>query len=351
MNLAQLVNLALLVVIAMTAGCERPLPTLQYLADRELPIPAAHLPVEYRLKNWIGVNDRGAKGGSCFWASLYMCIRHADRPDIEELLLEHRDKGFEGPEHLLSMCRKLESIGIPWAATEDGDVELLQRASDERRWAAIGYYPGHAICFCGFYYHPQAGELAILLDNNFPEDYIGVPRPLFIDSWQRAYGGMAIVPWLEPAVIISYPRTLRIANHAKLDTLARTSGVASLVPISHQLRQRANDLLNRTCRLGCGSRWASVVASGPGCLRARYWLGARPDHWPSLATYHPCLATGDFAVSAKLQPQSDRANASAELQAQSDCANTHLPKLFITDPLASESLLPALRRRSLRQLT
>lgn len=196
---------SLLLLLLLLVGCGRSL-NLEYLPDREQPVPVAHLPQDYRLKNWLGTNDRGSRGGSCFWASVYMCVRHADRPDVEELLIENRNRGFEGPEHLQSMCRKLDSIGIPWAATEDGDVELLQRASDQRRWAAIGYYPGHAICFCGFYTTPS-GEIAVLLDNNFPDQYIGVPRRIFEESWINAYGGMAVVPWLEPAIVNTYPRT------------------------------------------------------------------------------------------------------------------------------------------------
>ncbi len=124
---------SLLLLLLLLVGCGRSL-NLEYLPDREQPVPVAHLPQDYRLKNWLGTNDRGSRGGSCFWASVYMCVRHADRPDVEELLIENRNRGFEGPEHLQSMCRKLDSIGIPWAATEDGDVELLQRASDQRRW-------------------------------------------------------------------------------------------------------------------------------------------------------------------------------------------------------------------------
>jgi hypothetical protein len=268
-------------LISLLCGCDKPLPKLQYLADRQQPIPVAHLPVDYRLKNWIGQNDRGAKGGSCFWASVYMCVRQADRPDIEDLLIQNRGKGFEGPEHLQSMCRKLASIGIPWAATEDGDIELLQRASDNRRWAAIGYYPGHAICFCGFYDSSQ-GELAILLDNNFPDDYIGVPRRLFEESWIHAYGGMAIVPWLEPAILNSYPRT-RILSYDPHKTPTVCS-IAARSTIDDFIRHRSIELI-RDGWLGQRSGWPSLVTAGTGRLRAFDRLSPRSDHRTEVVAY------------------------------------------------------------------
>ena len=84
------------------------------------------------------------------WASLWNCIRGANRPDLEKILEQQKRSGFEGPETLPGLARKLASIGIPWAATEDGDVELLEAATASNRWAVIGYYTGHAVNFCGF---------------------------------------------------------------------------------------------------------------------------------------------------------------------------------------------------------
>jgi hypothetical protein len=276
------INLFLLLTLAIgfVCGCDsRPLPNLQYLPNREQPIPVAHLPIDYRLKNWIGTNDRGSRGGSCFWASVYMCVRHADRPDIEELLIQHRGDGFEGPEHLTSMCRKLDSIGIPWAATEDGDVELLERASEQRRWAAIGYYPGHAICFCGFYETGQ-GEIAILLDNNFPDDYIGVPKSLFVDSWKHAYGGMGVVPWLEPAIVNSYPRT-RMLSHAEPKTVC--PGIDHGINADRSLPCADSITIDQGISwLGQHSIGTCMVATKCGCVRTRHGTSARHSHWPEV---------------------------------------------------------------------
>ena len=241
-------NVILLLALAFT-GCapvayQRPL-QLQYLPDRQQPVPSADLPQELRIKNWIGTNDRGSRGGSCFWASMWMCVRASGRVDVEERLAEMRGNGFEGPEHLLSMCRKLDSIGVPFVATEDGDERLLEEASRTRRWTAIGYYPAHAICFVGYYELDRAAiyelvnagvplitgdtenhwryatygdladlegqEVAILLDNNFPNKYIVVEsKQRFLRSWKDLYGGMAVTPWLSPIMPKTYPRTQEI---------------------------------------------------------------------------------------------------------------------------------------------
>lgn len=205
---------------------------MQYLPDRPQPVPMADLPLEYRVENWVGVNSLG-RGGSCMWASLWNCVRGANRPDLEQLLESRKNTGFEGPETLPGLARKLASIGIPWAATEDGDVELLKAATISNRWAVVGYYTGHAVNFCGFAtLNPRArialadyaarnklglryrasnstaDRVAILLDNNDPRSYIVVePRERFVDNWRKKYAGIGLVPWLDRFVPRTYPRT------------------------------------------------------------------------------------------------------------------------------------------------
>lgn len=357
----------MVLALGLLCGCDQPLPNLQYLANREQSIPVAHLPEDYRLMNWIGTNDRGSRGGSCFWASVYMCIRQADRPDIEESLIRFRSAGFEGPEHLTSMCRKLDSIGIPWAATEDGDVELLERASQQRRWAAIGYYPGHAICFCGFYNTGQ-GELAILLDNNFPDQYIGVPKPIFVDSWKHAYGGMGIVPWVEPAIVNSYPRT-RISYdrsqtqspswHADVNCIAdRDNAIRYLLGADKAIDQRLG-------RLGQHSIGSSVAEAGSRCLRTRHWTSPGPAHrskdyadstgqYSAVATSR-CDSLADLLAatnlrSAALRASTDSCHSSTRLLAPSLCAIR--PGVSDLSELSTESVLLArlsIRRWAIRQ--
>lgn len=243
MNRLLLATLLLVTVTACdSAGVSRRL-ELVYLPDQQQPIPAADLPIDLRVKNWIGQNDRGSRGGSCFWASLWMCVRASGREDIEQALAANLRNGYEGPEHLLSMCRKLDAINVPFVATEDGDPRLLEEASRSRRWTAISYYPAHAICFVGYYQldgpaieqlleagvplitgaqrdhwrfmdrydlaDMQGQEVAILLDNNFPEQYIVVEsKDRFLRSWRELYHGQGITPWLSPIMPYTYPRTI-----------------------------------------------------------------------------------------------------------------------------------------------
>ena len=210
-------------------------PRLQYLPDREQPVPMADLALASRVENWVGVNSLG-RGGSCMWASLWNCIRGANRPDLEAILERSKRSGFEGPETLPGMAQKLDSIGIPWAATDDGDPSLLEAATASNRWAVIGYYTGHAVNFCGFATLNRDGlralqgyasrnqldirssaifaageQVAILLDNNDTRSYIIVePRERFERNWRGPYHGIGIVPWLERFVPRTYPRTRRI---------------------------------------------------------------------------------------------------------------------------------------------
>ena len=105
---------------------------------------------------------------------------------------------------------KLDDQGVPFAATEDGDINVLEEASRTRREAAIFYYPSHCINFQEFAYvqTPEfTGEAAILLDSNFPDRYIVVDRKTFERSWEY-YGGFAVVPWLDPVVPRSFPRAV-----------------------------------------------------------------------------------------------------------------------------------------------
>jgi hypothetical protein len=198
----------LLIAIALgaTLGCTAPGPDLVYLPDQPQPPPAADLPVDLRLKNWIGTDVDGDSGGSCVHASTRMVARVAGDYDLDLVWFQNATRGYEGPESAGRLLDKLNREGRIFAATEDGDLDLLETASEEGRWAIIFYYPGHSIAFCGFDVIDNQ-EVALLLDNNFPDAYIVVEKQLFVDSWQRAYGGFACVPWLTQVVPRTYPRS------------------------------------------------------------------------------------------------------------------------------------------------
>ena len=200
--------LLLLIAIALGSvlGCSAPLPDLVYLPDQPQPPPAADLPVELRLKNWIGTDVDGDSGGSCVHASTRMVFRVAGEYELDAAWFANATRGFEGPESAGRLLDKLHSQGVIFGATEDGDLGLLETASEEGRWAIIFYYPGHSIAFCGFDVI-DGQEVALLLDNNFPDAYIVVEKQLFVDSWKHAYGGFACVPWVSQVVPRTYARS------------------------------------------------------------------------------------------------------------------------------------------------
>jgi hypothetical protein len=193
----------ILLVVAML-GCAPPAPRLVYLPDADQPPPITDLPVDLRLQNWIGTDDDGDSGGSCAHASSRNAFRAGGAWYLDDIWA--RSRGYEGPEYAERLLEKWDREGIPFAATEDGDVEVLEAASRTGRWATIFYYPSHSITFCGFDV-VNGVESALLLDNNFIDYYIVVEKRLFLDSWQRVYGGFAAVPWITPAVPRTYPRT------------------------------------------------------------------------------------------------------------------------------------------------
>ncbi len=202
-------SLLIALAILVTVGCRPYQAPLVYLPDAVQPSPRADLPVDLRLKNWIGTDQDGDRGGSCAHASTRMVFRSAGAYDLDRIWFEKAGQGYEGPESANRLLEKLNREGVVFAATEDGDARLLDEASRTNRWATIFYYPGHSIAFCGFG-SLDGVESAFLLDNNFPDYYIVVEKNTFLRSWKELYGGFAVVPWnLTPTVSRTYPRTYR----------------------------------------------------------------------------------------------------------------------------------------------
>jgi hypothetical protein len=196
----------LLMCMIFAVGCG-PQRRLQYLPDQQQPPPRADLPVDLRLENYIGTEDTGREGGSCAHVSTRHCFRAAGDWELDREWAS--TPGHEGPEYGDRLLEKLDRKDVIFAATEDGDIEVLEAASRSGRWATIFYYPSHSITFCGF--ETIGGdEVALLLDNNFPDYYIVVPRKLFEHSWKNVYGGFAVAPWRSRVVPRTYSRTREI---------------------------------------------------------------------------------------------------------------------------------------------
>jgi hypothetical protein len=123
-------------------------------------------------------------GGSCVHASNVMDLRWVN-------LLKLADwwrKTYSGGESYNGLTAKLRKAKVPFYSTADGDVDVLDRATSERRGAVIFYYTNHSILFCGF-----QGDYAYVLDNNRIEEFIRIPRATFIKNW-KGFGGVAVVP-------------------------------------------------------------------------------------------------------------------------------------------------------------
>ena len=180
--------LALYFVLAAFGGCcEIPIdeidgPPVHLVSYRPrnavAEIPIINLPRAFREWNW--------GGGSCVHASNVMDLRWVNLLDVAAWWRQT----YSGGESYNGLTSKLQKAKIPYYATADGQVDVLDRCTSERRGAVIFYYPNHSILFCGF---SPDNQHAYVLDNNRIEQFIKIPRDTFIRNW-RGYGGVAIVP-------------------------------------------------------------------------------------------------------------------------------------------------------------
>lgn len=141
-------------------------------------LPVVNLMRALREWNW--------GGGSCVHASNVMGLRWANLLDVAAWWR----KTYSGGESYNGLTSKLRKAKIPFYATADGEVDVLDRCTAERRGAVIFYYTNHSILFCGF---SPDNQYAYVLDNNRIEEFIKIPRATFIKNW-RGFGGVAIVP-------------------------------------------------------------------------------------------------------------------------------------------------------------
>lgn len=167
----------LLLALAATATAAHPASNRARAAGpavRELPI--CNLPEALREHNY--------KGGSCVHASTESAFNWLH----EYPLAKWWRNTYSGGESYTGLVEKLNKNKIPFYSTYSGDVNVLEKATAERRMATIFYYPSHSIDFNGF----QDGY-AYLLDNNRTGEWIRVPKDTFIKNW-KGYGGVAVVP-------------------------------------------------------------------------------------------------------------------------------------------------------------
>lgn len=159
------------------ANCPAPCP------DGRCPVAVtslAEVPLEIR--------DHNYGGGSCMYASLCTALRWQGQ-DAAADRIRAAYRGGQGVDGLSKICK---AEGIQFAATVDGDEELLEWCSRTRRMAAIHFFPKHAVTFAGY----ENGQ-AVLIDNNHIKANIRIPKQVFIAQW-HGYGGCALVPIYTP---------------------------------------------------------------------------------------------------------------------------------------------------------
>lgn len=172
-------------------GINQPIrPSINY-PEYEPQVPRINIEKYLRQKNWIGY--RG--GGSCTHACLTMILRHQGRMDAAD----YWKRKYGDGETFDSLTAKLDAEGFRWVGTcRENDVAFLEWTVATRRGALVTCRGGaHAILLV----HLDQ-DWAYLIDNNFPNREIKVPRQQFLSEWVNSNSwGITILgtpPPLEP---------------------------------------------------------------------------------------------------------------------------------------------------------
>jgi len=143
--------------------------------------PAINIPPDMREANYAG--------GSCVHASLVTLLRWQNRSEAARAWRSE----FYGGEWATSIARKMDSRGIRYAYTIDGDVRFLEWACRTRRGCGVTVNGGaHMVTLV----HLDS-EWATLLDNNDISKFTWLPRKEFIREWQASFG-WAVTPVYSP---------------------------------------------------------------------------------------------------------------------------------------------------------
>lgn len=205
----------LLLAACVLCGCDA-INDLPAATPKPVELPIVNVPRAEREWNW--------GGGSCVHASTVMHLRWQNAME----LADYWRKTYSGGESYNGLTSKLNRNHVPFYATAGGggqdiaraealdftrfissrggsygtlagDVDVLERCTQERRGGVIFYYPNHSILFCGFgpsATKPNSGEVAYVLDNNRIESFIEIPKAEFIRKW-RGWGGVCVVPTIQ----------------------------------------------------------------------------------------------------------------------------------------------------------
>lgn len=155
--------------------------------------PVMNLPRFMRQRNWIGGSSRD---GSCVVASMVSLLRWQGKPALANRLKQRYGGGQDYSEWKAAIDRE----GIKYASTKaSNEVSFLEKAVATRRGCMVGVgpyqnfkEPTHMVCLVD-----MTSTKVVLLDNNFPEQYVYVGRKEFLTEWERA-GSWALTPVYTP---------------------------------------------------------------------------------------------------------------------------------------------------------
>ena len=148
------------------------------------------MPVPLRQRNWTTVD-----GGSCVYASLTTHARWLNKLDLADWLSNPSING--GGEYSSRLRKKLDSIDVPYAYTEQGNPEFLDWCSRTRRGCILWWKPSHCCTFAGW--TVLDGKVyAAIIDNNQPGRYELTERSVFLKAW-ASYGGFGLALLVDPA--------------------------------------------------------------------------------------------------------------------------------------------------------
>ncbi len=175
---------ATLIVLCACSGCGQLDSIMPVINNDTLPLvapvvaerPTVNVPYDLRQENWLGRQ----REGSCTWATTISLLRWQGRYRKADWVRKNRGDG-EWPEH---MATGLDSAGIRYAYTTEGDVEFLEWACRTRRGCGITVKGGaHMVALV----HLDS-QWAAILDNNDIEKFIWVPRDALIAEWRASHG-------------------------------------------------------------------------------------------------------------------------------------------------------------------
>lgn len=139
------------------------------------------VPDRWRRRNWIG--HRGE--GSCVHASIVHLLHWQGR----HRLADWWQRNYANGETADGLAAKLESAGVRFAETRDGDAAFLEWAIRTRRGAAVVVQHGaHMVNLVGL-----DRDHAHILDSNAPDRVQQIDRAAFLRDWTGS-GGWAVTP-------------------------------------------------------------------------------------------------------------------------------------------------------------